>query len=187
MPYPSQVNAAQIIQKAAEMIALEGSQALSLAHLAAGLGIKAPSLYRYFPSKDTLLKAVNTATLSALFEALMKPLDEGQPPPETMLSVARAQRRFAHANPLLYHMAFSANAPDTQIDAAAAEQGALPLQACIAQISGEADSLSALRGLLSLLHGFISLELAGQFRRGGDLDQAFEFAVQTYLIGVAKA
>jgi hypothetical protein len=53
----------------------------------------------------------------------------------------------------------------------------------MAEITGEAESLPALRGLLALMHGFVMLELAQQFRRGGDLDAAYDKAVRAYLNG----
>jgi Tetracyclin repressor-like, C-terminal domain len=59
----------------------------------------------------------------------------------------------------------------------------LPLQAIVAQIAGEDDSLPALRGLYALMHGFVLAELTGQFRRGGDLDAAFESAVAAQIRG----
>ena len=60
---------------------------------------------------------------------------------------------------------------------------AIPIQQVMAEISGEEGSLAALRGLWALLHGFMLLELSGQFRRGGDLEAAFVQSVEAYLNG----
>ncbi|MEM8862291.1 MAG: TetR-like C-terminal domain-containing protein [Chloroflexota bacterium] len=51
------------------------------------------------------------------------------------------------------------------------------------RVTGEENSLVALRGLLAITHGFVSLEINGQYRRGGDLSQAFEVVVRAYLSG----
>ena len=56
----------------------------------------------------------------------------------------------------------------------------------MAQITGEAQSLAALRGALALVHGFVMLELKGQLEREGDVGAAFAAAVQAYLQGWAK-
>jgi hypothetical protein len=38
--------------------------------------------------------------------------------------------------------------------------------------------------LTSWLHGFVSMELAGAFRLGGDIDAAFDFGLTVLLDGV---
>jgi len=58
-----------------------------------------------------------------------------------------------------------------------------PLQQLIAAISGEAAALMALCGALALVHGFVMLELHQQLRRGGDLDAAYDAAINVYLAG----
>jgi len=50
---------------------------------------------------------------------------------------------------------------------------------------GEEAALPALRGGWALVHGFVMLEISGQFRRGGDLDAAFAHAVAAYIRGLA--
>jgi hypothetical protein len=60
----------------------------------------------------------------------------------------------------------------------------LPLQALFAQLlADEADSLAALRGAYAFLHGWVSLEIGQQLRRGGDLDRHFEQSFRAYLAG----
>jgi hypothetical protein len=59
----------------------------------------------------------------------------------------------------------------------------LPIQELMTAIVGSKESLSALRGTLSIIHGFVMLELKGQFKRGGDLTEAFEASIEAYLSG----
>jgi hypothetical protein len=66
------------------------------------------------------------------------------------------------------------------------EEMAIPIQRVMAEISGEEGSLTALRGLWALIHGFLLLEISGQFRRGGDLTEAFMQSVEAYLDGWMK-
>jgi AcrR family transcriptional regulator len=187
MPYPAQVDAERIVLKAREMIEAEGVAALSLAKLAAALGIKAPSLYRYFPSKTDLLRAVNTVLNEQLVAALNESASQaGDDPTTRMVAIAKAYREFAHRFPATYDLAFTSTIPEIQPDTEALERLALPIQAIMAQVSGEADSLAALRGAMALIHGFVSLEQNGQFRRGGDLDAAFTRAFEAYLAGWQK-
>jgi hypothetical protein len=53
----------------------------------------------------------------------------------------------------------------------------------MAEIAGEAYSLTALRGLLALIHGFVVLEINQQLRRGGNLDAAYQESLAAYLAG----
>ncbi len=97
--------------------------------------------------------------------------------------MAITYRAHAHAHPAAYALAYSASSPDMRVPADRAEALVLPLQALMAEISGEDHSLAALRGLLALVHGFVMLEFAGQYRRGGDLSAAFEQSVSAYVAG----
>ena len=53
----------------------------------------------------------------------------------------------------------------------------------MAKITGQKQSLPALRGALALVHGFVMLELKDQLQRGGDLTMAFDASVNAYLHG----
>lgn len=186
MPYPAQINQETIIAAARALLEQHGVEHLSLRLLAEHLGVKAPSLYRHVRNKTALLLSVKNSTLRELFDALYAALEQGATPTERILSVGQAYRRYAHQNPACYGLIFTNTIPELLPDAEAEahnEQLVLPLQALFAQVSGEAASLAGLRGLLGLLHGWVTLELATQFRRGGDLDAHFEQAIRAYLRG----
>ncbi len=183
-PYPAQIDRERILSTAREMIEAEGVDHLSLNKLAAALGVRAPSLYGHVASKGDLLRALNEQTIRQLFEAMNVASDTaGDDPERRLLEVARAYRDFASANPVRYGLAFTNTMPQLQPDAGELERLALPLQRLMAHISGEAHSLVALRGVWALIHGFVTLELGGQFRRGGDLSETYAQAVRTYLGG----
>ena len=183
-PYPSQIDQTTILDTARKLLEVDGIDQLSLGKLAEALEVKAPSLYRYFASKTALLQAINTATITDLISALGAAIDRVSDDPTTrIMSMALAYRAFAHAHPAAYALAYSAAPPDIRVAEARAEAMVLPLQALMAEISGADQSLAALRGALALVHGFVMLEFAGQFRRGGDLSATFELAVAAYIHG----
>jgi len=184
MPYPAQVTPERIVAQAADMIEADGVDALLLGRLADALGIKAPSLYRYFKNKTALLEAVNLATNAALVTAMHAAADEAtrSDAGARLLTMMRAYRTFAHAHPITYLLAFGAGTAQPDPDALLAL--ALPLQAAVADWTGKADSLPALRGLWALAHGYVALELTHSFQRGGDLDTTFDRAIRTYLAGL---
>ena len=184
MPYPAQTDRETIIQTAQTLIERDGVEQLSLAHLAGALGIKAPSLYRHVASKTALLAAVNTLTGQQLFQAFDRALSAApNQPTERLKAIFRTQREFAHANPHCYILLFTTTETAERANEQLLEQLALPLQELIGHLSGPERALSALRGALALVHGFVMLELHGQFRRGGNLDAAFEAATRAYLAG----
>lgn len=183
MPYPSILNRDDLVKKARDMIERNGLEQFSMHKLAAEFGVKTPSLYRYFRNKAELIKAVNTETLQFLFEALLPELEQGETARERLMAVAAAYRQFVQANPVTYGIAFGNTSPEHQPDEDMPEANVQIFQNIIAELSGEENSLTATRGILAYMHGFISLELANQFRRGGSLDEAYFQAMQAYLDG----
>ncbi len=183
MPYPSQVDRQSIIDKAREMIEAEGIENLSLGRLATALGVKAPSLYRYMDSKTELLRAVNLVTTQGLINAIREATSAVNNPKTRLIAMAKAYRSFAHTYPVTYMLAFMNPAPEHRLDEALAERMVLPLQDIMAELTGQDVSLLALRGFWALVHGFVILELGGQFRRGGDLSTVYTQAVEAYLAG----
>jgi AcrR family transcriptional regulator len=183
MPYPAQVDQEAIIASARQLIELEGVSRLSLGRLAAELEIKAPSLYHHVRNKADLLRMVNLATLQTLFVEIDKALAGGPADPAGKIQkLAGAYRAFAHDNPRTYMLAFSSD-DEARPDEALLVQMILPVQKLMAEIAGEAQSLTALRGLLALIHGFVVLEINQQLRRGGNLDAAYQESLAAYLAG----
>ena len=184
MPYPSQVDRETIIAQAWHLIEAEGVDNLSLSKLAKSLGIKAPSLYRHVSNKASLLQAVNLYTTQQLIAALNQAVAETNGTASQQLAaLLRVYRSFAHAHPHTYILAFTNTDDALRPDENVLEQMALPLQALMSTVSGETNSLAALRGAMALVHGFVMLELQGQLRRGGDLAADFEKVVEAYLQG----
>ncbi|ABX06830.1 MAG TPA: TetR/AcrR family transcriptional regulator [Herpetosiphon sp.] len=185
MAYPAQTDYPTIIRTAQRLIERDGVEQLALASLANELGIKAPSLYRYVANKNALLKGVVTVTIQQLFAAYDQVLATSPNDAQSQLvAISHGHRQFAHAQPKNYALALTAASPEQRADPALLVEMVLPIQAIMAQISGQEHSLAALRGLLGLIHGFVLLELNQQLQRGGDLSSAFDLAVRSYLAGL---
>jgi AcrR family transcriptional regulator len=178
MPYPAKTDPETIVEAARGLIERDGVEQLSLGMLANELGIKPPSLYRHVDSKAALLRAVNERTS---YDAALR--KAGGSPDEKLQAIFRAHRKFARANPATYLQAFASSTPGQRGDEQMLVQLVLPVQAIMAVITGEENSLAALRGALALVHGFVSLELNHQFQRGGDVTEAFEAAIDAFLLG----
>lgn len=183
-PYPVQTNRETIIETARALIERDGVESLSLVNLAEELGIKAPSLYRHIANKHALLHAVIEQTYLSMFDAYDEALaNASNDPVDQLLKISLAQRNFAFQNPNTYMLAYTTANPELQSNPDMLLEKAISIQKIMAQVSGEENSLPALRGSLALIHGFISLELNGQLRRGGDLTAQFTQIMSTYLQG----
>ena len=68
--------------------------------------------------------------------------------------------------------------PESQAEAAR------PVLDVVASIVGPAQALSAARVLTAFAHGFTSMETAGAFRFGGDVDEAYRFGISVLLAGL---
>ena len=183
MPYPSQIDRDTIIETARQMIESDGADNVPLRKLAETLGVKAASLYRYFSNKTALLKAVNEVTTRNQIEALYRAADNDLPLMQRMMAIADAYRQFAHENPACYILAFANPEPDIRPEAEEREQLVLPLQEIFAELVGEEQSFAAIRAAYAFLHGWVMLEITGQFERGGNLDAHFELAFRAFLQG----
>lgn len=183
-PYPAKTDQTEILGVARALIEREGFEALSLSKVAAEIGIKSPSLYRHFANKSALTKAVIAQTLQELFEAYELAMSDRKDPPfERLIRLFHVHRDFAHANPNAYILAYTTTDPALRVDADELERQAIIVQEIMAEISGKARSLPALRGALALVHGFVMLELKDQLQRGGDLTDAFDQSIRAYLRG----
>ena len=183
MPYPSQVNKDELLETAWALAEKDGPQNLTLSHLAAQFGVKAPSLYRYIRNKAALIRAVNEQTETMLFRALDAAQVRSDDPYTQLIDMADAYWDFALTHPRVYALAFTTSDPEQRPDPIYQVHAVQPIQAIMAHISGEAQSLAALRGIIALMHGFVMLVIHQQLRRGGDLQAAYRQSVRAYLAG----
>jgi AcrR family transcriptional regulator len=182
-PYPAQVNRDAIVDQARDIIESEGLKRLTLQHLAAALGIQAPSLYRHVGSKNELLQAVNEITMTRLIDAVLAAAEPHSLPEARVWQMACAYRAFAQRFPATYSLAFTANVPELRMDAVALDRLVQPVEKLLGEVAGPDHAMTAFRTLLALLHGFVMLELAGQFQRGGDLNVTFAESVDVLIRG----
>jgi len=165
MPAPERTSLEQIVAAGREILEAEGPSRLTMQAVAAKVGVRAPSLYKRVRDRDALLGLVAAATADELGERLAAA--EG-----TVAGLARACRAFAHERPEGFRLILSTGAdPDSLARASA------PVLRTAADLVGEADALEAARLVTAWATGFLTMELAGAFRLGGDLDEAFEYGL----------
>jgi hypothetical protein len=98
-----------------------------------------------------------------------------------------AYRDFVRANPNGYRLLFADLPADALLEPERLAALGAPLVAAVSGIAGEADALEAARTVVAWAHGFVTMELSGAFRLGGDLDVAYAFGIEAILEGVSRA
>jgi AcrR family transcriptional regulator len=162
----------QVVAAAAAIADAEGLDAVTLARVAAGLGVKSPSLYNHVPGRDGLVRGIAVQGLGELAAALREAA-VGRSGTDGLLAASQAYRRFVLEHPGRY-AAGAIAAPDDDDHAAAGGAVLDVLRGVLRswELSGD-DEIHALRALRSAVHGFATLEAAGGFGLDVDLDASF--------------
>ena len=175
---------AKVVYKAAELANELGNvHQLKLKDLAAALNIKVPSLYNHVNGIDGLIYALRVHALITLDEDLRNAMS-GKIGREALLAAAQSYRSFAHANPGIYQLTIPAGETDSEIERMGRNTISLLLLMLGSFGLGGDEALHVIRGFRSLLHGFVSLELAGGFGLDLDLDESFHRLIEVYTDGL---
>lgn len=107
------------------------------------------------------------------------PADAGAPsdPRQELAEMARAMRAFAQSRPAGFAPLFAPRAVPAGPDAGTSSEAAAPMLRVVAALAGQEHALEAERTVTAWAYGFISMELAGAFNLGGDVDRAYEFGI----------
>src|SRR5690349_4788963 len=97
---------AEILRVARRIVVDEGVEGLSLRPVANELGMTAPALYRYFPSRENLVTHVVAQIYDELAVELAATRASEEDPLEQLLAVARHFRRWALAHPREFGLVF---------------------------------------------------------------------------------
>lgn len=170
MPTPERTSLDEIVSAAARLLETGGVAAVTMQAVAQEVGVKAPSLYKRVRDRETLLALVG----SAAADDLTGRLDAASGRIEDLLLVFR---RFAHERPEAFRLLFSATVDADKLAATSAPV----LRATTAAVGAE-HALDAARLLTAWATGFVTMELAGAFRLGGDLDDAYDYGI-AHLVG----
>jgi len=180
------LNRAAVVEAAADMLDAAGGHEVPLADLAARLGVRTPSLYNHVAGQEGLRRELALLGLRELAARLGRAV-MGKAADQAILALAHAYRAFAREHPGLYAATLRAPDPGDAPLLTASEEILAVLRAVLAayEVRDEA-AVHAIRGLRSLLHGFVSLELAGGFRLPIDLDESFVCLVRVYVDGLSR-
>jgi AcrR family transcriptional regulator len=162
---------AEALDHAEELMSAEGVGALSVSEVARRMGIRGPSLYKYFPSRHALYDALFARGLVAQQAAVRTAVEGVEPGMPSLRAGGRAIVRWCVENPALAQLLHWRPVPGFEPSAAVFEGSVREiddLRAQLAeavrrgQLASSATSDDALRLWTVVLSGLISQQLANQ-------------------------
>jgi AcrR family transcriptional regulator len=154
----------KLLEVTSRMISSDGESAVTVRAVAAEAGTSASAVYALFGSREALVGAVSDEGFRRFAEHLAA-VGEGHDPAADLRALGGAYRKFALADPHFYRVMFyRAVAPADGGPAAVDRPTFQVLHDAVARALDGAPAervLSAAVGLWGLVHGLVSLELAG--------------------------
>lgn len=185
MPTPARTSPEEIVLAGRAIVELDGLDGLTMQRVADAVGVKAPSLYKRVRNRDDLIRLVAEDVAYRLTETLDKAATTGDARRD-LRAMVDALRSFAHAQPTAYALLFAPlpeeSRPDEQI---LAGTGSAVVRVA-AVLAGPDLALEAARTIVAWAHGFISMELSGAFRLGGDVDRAYVYGIEHLAIALGR-
>ena len=188
-PTPARTSREAIVAAARAILEDEGLEAVTMVSVAHRVGVRAPSLYKHVRDRSALLEAVVADAAEDLRVSLVASTPPGgaggaAAPARRVASLAASYRAFARRSPRATALLFTDMAPAGGLGAELSARVAGPVIEAAGALAGPERALPAARVLTAFVHGFTSMELAGAFHLGGDVDEAFEAGVEALVRGL---
>lgn len=187
MPAPQRVSQADLVAAVRRIAEEEGVDAVTMSSVSAAVGLRTPSLYKRAAHRHALLRLAADDAADELMSRIAELAAPDRDPAEVLSGLAYALRSFAATAPRVSALLFAA--PSEQ--AAPSPERIEPLlRALLRAISAavQGDPLPAARTFTAWVYGFCTMEQAGAFRLGGDVDDAFEYGLDALMssIGIRR-
>ena len=186
MSHRAGLDQASVVEAAVKLIDEEGIEQLSLGRLAERLGVRTPSLYNHVAGLPGLKHDLTLYCLHDLLDLILRST-VGKSRAEAIFALANAYRAYAREAPGRYALTVQAPDPGDQEVQALAQQLVDVVRAVLAPYRlSEEEAIHAIRGLRSIVHGFISLEVVGGFAMPVDLDASFHWLINLFIAGLSQ-
>jgi AcrR family transcriptional regulator len=178
---------ARVVATAGQIADAEGLEAVTLARVAAELGMRPPSLYNHVEGRAGLMRELRLESVGEMATVLTDAA-VGRSREEALRAVALAYRAYALEHPGHYATTLGAPTADDPEATRAAEAAIKPIVAIIAGWGVEGDeALHLVRVIRSALHGFVSIELGGGFGLPLSLDRSFALLIDSLTAAITAA
>jgi AcrR family transcriptional regulator len=173
----------QVLSAAERLVAANGWESLTMAALAADLGVRPPSLYRHVDSLDALRRALRSRMLIELSDAVRGAV-MGKSGMEGLHALTDAYRSFAREHSARYLAQGSLPGDeDTRREGRRVGEAGYAVLASFGLAAGELPVATA--QLAALVHGFVSLELVQTIDWVADPDAAFHGLIEVFAAGIS--
>jgi AcrR family transcriptional regulator len=165
---------ARVIEEGERIADEVGLTNLTLAAVAARLGVRQPSLYKHVAGTDGLQRGIAVRAKNDLAGVLERAA-VGRSRGNAIASMSRAYRVWALEHPGRYAAVQRAPLPgDVDDEIASANVVRVALDVMAGYDLRDDDGIDAIRALRSALHGFVTLEAGGGFGLPVDIDRSFD-------------
>jgi AcrR family transcriptional regulator len=175
MPAPEKTTRAGIIAAGRELVERVGIDGLTMQAVAERVGVRAPSLYKRIRDRDELLSLVLADTLND-FASRLEATSTVSDPRSRLVAQANALREFAREQPVGFALVFGAHGVPRDQQTAAV-RSVTPLLDAVTEITGPEHALNGARLVTAWANGFLTMELGGSFKMGGDVDAAWSWGL----------
>ncbi|MER5453697.1 WHG domain-containing protein [Micromonospora sp. NPDC002389] len=177
------LNPQVVVREAARLADEVGYHKLTLAALAGRLGVALPSLYKHVKGADALAQQLSALATAEIADE-MTTAAAGRSGEDALRAVAAAYRSYARRHPGRYPATQRVPDPDDPAHVVAGRRAVEVVYAILRGygIEGEA-AVDGVRMFRAAVHGFVSLEAAGDFGLPREVDRSFDQMVTA--LGVA--
>jgi AcrR family transcriptional regulator len=177
---------ARLLKGATVLVNQRGLDELSMSELAQALNVRTPTLYSHVAGIDDLKRLLALHGLAELDGAIARAAI-GKAGPDAVRAVLNAYREFVEKNPGLYAATVPTPPRSDREWSAAVDRLMDTCLTCIQcyDLRG-ADKVHALRGLRSLVHGFVSLESSGALKHPVNRNDSFAWLVESFVAALEK-
>ncbi len=186
MPARAGLDRDSVVHAAAELIDEKGQPDVTLAELAARLGVRAPSLYNHIDGQEDLQRALALYGTRELGRRIGRAAI-GKSGSTALVAIGAAYRQFAKDRPGLYQATLQAPAADEPDRTSASDEILDVLRLVLEPLGLPAElQIHAMRSVRSLMHGFVSLELTGGFGLPIDINESFDYLLSMMVAGLTR-
>lgn len=176
MPTPPRTSLDEIVRAGRAILDTDGLDAVTMQRVAAAVGVRAPSLYKRVRDRDALVRLIAEDVVMDLGAALLEAATSGDPRAD-LRAIAIAFRAWAHRHPGGFALLFARLPDASRLEPSAGYSALDAMFRTVTALAGPDHALEAARTVVAWASGFVSMELAGAFQLGGDVDSAFSYGV----------
>lgn len=184
MPTPSRTSLEAIVAAGRALVTEGGIEALTMQAVAERVGVRAPSLYKRVRDRSALVRLVGEDALRELAATMDAAADTGDPVAD-LRALATGFRAFAQAQPNLFSLLFVSPVERSAPDLDVLVRSSAPVLRIAERLAGPEDALPAARTIMAWAVGFLQMELAGAFKLGGDIDEAFDYGADRLAVALS--